>query len=78
MMHLKIGKINLFIDRANATFRTLCIQSFATCFGCFWPPSGRFYNMHGKKYRGGGLPCTVKKMEKKLPKPAPYECPQSV
>jgi hypothetical protein len=52
---------SVYIFIANATVITLRSNlSFTTCFGCFWPSSGRFHNnTHGKVYRGGGVLFTV-------------------
>ena len=75
-MHLKTRKINLFIDTANATFSTLRIQSFATCFGRFWPPSCRLYNIHVENTEAVASHVQSKNV-KMLPKPASYECSQS-
>ena len=65
-MHLKIGKINLFIDTANATFRTLCIQSFATCFGRFGHHRADFTTCT-KKIPRRWPPMQIQKMEKRYP-----------
>jgi hypothetical protein len=52
--------LSVLIVRANTIFTTLYIRfSSTTWFSRFWPSPGTFYNMHGREYRGGGLPFAV-------------------
>ena len=49
--------LSVHIVRVNTTFTTLYIPfSSTTCFSPVWPSSGRFYNIHGREYWGGGPP----------------------
>jgi len=42
--------MSVLIVSANSDFRTYTFICHLHVFGCFWPPSGIFYNnMHGKE-----------------------------
>ena len=53
--------MSVFIARANTTLSTLRIHlPSTTCFGRFWPSTGRFYNnMHGMSPLRYSFPCML-------------------
>jgi len=47
--------------------------SCSASYGRFLSASGRFHNMHGKEYRGGGFPFPVDTMKQKVWTIFPYK-----